>query len=542
MPVLYSTRGWGLFLHSSFRSQWEVGSFSYTGGSVLVEDGRLDLFLMAAPTLKGLVGTYTALTGRPAMPPLWAFGTWVSRCQFFTAAEAEESMRGFRELGMPADVIHLDPLWMTTHWYWKIGVDACDFEWNEAGFPDHAALFAAWRAQGWDICLWINPYLPEAKPIYAEAQAAGFLLRDVRGGIARLSHGEPVGMIDVTNPAARAWWQGRLEQLLRDGASVLKPDYGDRVPETALAHNGMTGAELHNLYLHLYAEICFEARRNVHGQPVVWRRAGYVGSQRFAGCWAGDTQTTWEAFRCCLRGGLSAGFTGDGFWSHDIGGFCGPVPSPELYIRWMQVGLLSPFARFHGNRLCEPWHYGAQAVAVAQRYTRLRYRLVPYLLACASEACATGIPIQRHCLLEFPGEPGLHALDDQILLGPDLLLLPVLEPGATSRQAYLPTGRWYDYDDPAVSYDGGRWHTIPAPLDRIPLLVREGAIIPRYAQDQQHLKEPRPAEIEVAVWPGDRPHQVRCDDGAGAVHVVRDAQGLRIAAGARPVALRTMAQ
>lgn len=514
LPLLFSTAGWGLLAHTGFRTAWEVGTWSYVTGSVLSEAPDLDLFLFFADGLPGLLERYTALTGRPGRPPRWALGTWMSRCMYERAAEAEEAMDGLRARGIPADVIHLDPLWMRTHYYWKIGVDACDFARNDAAFPDLPGLWRKWRANGFTTCLWINPYLPEGGAIYDEAARRGFLLRSSRGGLARLSHGNPVGMVDFTNPAARAWWKGHLLRQLRDGAGVLKPDYGDRVPEDAVFHNGWTGREGHNLYLHLYAETCYRALEEVTGRGFVWRRAGYVGTQRYPGGWAGDTQTTWEAMRCCLRGGLSAGISGEAFWASDIGGFVGKQPTPEHFIRWMQLGFLSALTRFHGaGSPREPWRYGETAVAVARRYGRLRYRLIPYLLACAREAARTGMPLMRHLALAYPGLPGTEAVDDQYLLGPDLLVAPILEPGLRERDVFLPPGRWYPWEGGAP-IEGGGWRRAAAPLERVPLFARGGGAVPMYAAAPPHLKGPSPRRIVLATFgrPDDRTLVVPDDD------------------------------
>lgn len=476
IPYLLSSRGWGLFLHSSFRSFWEVGSFSYVSGSCLTEDDKLDAFFFFGDGFKELIRIYTGLTGRPQPVPDWALGVWMSRCQYKNMGEAEAAMDGLRERDIPADVIHLDPMWMKDHYYFKIGVDACDFVRNDTAFPDLPGLMSKWRKNGFRTCLWVNPYIPEGGAIYDHAARHGYLLQSTRGGLARLSHGEPVGMIDFTNPAARDWWKGKLKELLADGAAVLKPDYGDRVPEDALFHNGKTGRELHNMYLFWFAETCYQACGEVHGYGMVWRRAGYIGSQRCPGTWAGDTRSTWEEMLACLRGGLSAGFNGEAFWGGDIGGFTGPAPSPELYIRWAQWGLLSPLSRFHGaNCPREPWHFGETAVEVVRHYAKLRYRLIPYLKQCAEEAYTTGVPILRHLHLEYPNEPGTEFIDDQYLLGPDLLVAPVFEPGATERTVYFPSGEWIDVDDSTRSYEGGRWHTVSAPLERIPLFRRAGS-------------------------------------------------------------------
>ncbi len=512
VPVLFSTRGWGMMLHSSFRSYWEVGSVSYTAGSFLTEDDKVDLFLFAASGLKGLLRKYTGLTGRAAMPPKWAFGVWLSRCQYLSRREAEKAVRGMRARKIPCDVVHLDPRWMKVHYYPVIGVDACDFDWNERDFPRRVEMFREFADHGLAACLWINPYLPEGTAIYDEAMRKGYLVKDRAGRPARNEHGQPVGMVDFTNPQAKEWWKDHLKALLRDGASVFKPDYGERVPEGCVFYNGGTGAEMHNLYLLLYNQAVFEATKEQTGRALIWGRSGYIGSQRCPGTWAGDTQVSWRAMRCCLRGGLSAGLTGFAFWSHDIGGFTGLPPSPELYVRWAQWGLLSPLSRFHGTTPREPWQYGREAERIVADCCRLRYRLVPYLLAAAEESCRTGVPIMRHMALEFPDEPNADTLDDQYMLGPGLLVAPVLVEGAWSRTVYLPKGTWTELGRPWKTHDGPGFFEMQAPLSRMPVLVREGAVIPKLAGNPQHLKSGPAGQIEVEVYPGRRERAVTFKD------------------------------
>ena len=538
VPVLLSDQGWGMALHSSFRNFWEVGSFNYTSGSFLTEDDKLDLFLFAAPTLKGLLRKYTDLTGRPPMPPKWAMGVWLSRCAYKTAKEAQAAARGMRKRRIPVDVVHLDPPWMKVHYYPLIGVDACDFDWNERDFPDRAAMFRRFAEDGFSVCIWINPYLPEGVPIYEEAKALGHLVKDRAGNPARNEHNQPVGMVDFTSPAAREWWKDHLKELLRDGASVFKPDYGERVPEDCLFANGRTGAEMHNLYLLLYNKAAFEANQEERGESIVWGRSGYIGSQRMAGTWAGDTQTHWRAMKCCLRGGLSAGLTGFAFWSHDIGGFVGAKPSPELYVRWAQWGLLSPLSRFHGTTPREPWEYGPEAERIVARYCRLRYALVPYLLAAGEEHCRTGVPIMRHTALEFPAEPNAYTLDEQYFLGGDLLVAPVLTEGARSRTVYLPEGTWTDFHDPLKTYAGGRFVQVPAPLARMPLLVREGAVIPRLPGNPQHLKGGPARRIEVDVYPGARAGSVSYKDEGVRVRMSARSTPKAVAFAVKPAPMR----
>lgn len=503
VPVVFSTAGWALLLHSSFRSYWELGSFSYATGSLLVEDSRLDLFLILAPSLKEQVQAYTALTGRPQMPPRWAFGLWMSRAAYQNRDQMLAVAQRLRQEEIPCDVFNIDPTWMERGYYNDIGVEVCNFNWNARDWGQPEALFGEFERLGYGICLWINPYFSEDSPAYAEASQKGYLVKTASGGNARLEFDLAAGIIDLTHPEARAWWQEKLVDLLHKGAAVFKVDFGDRVPEDALFYNGKSGREMHNLYVHLYAQTVYEAVERVRGRGIVWRRPGYIGSQRYPGTWAGDTQVTWEGMAGALRGGLSAAFSGEAFWSHDIGGFVGQKPSDELYMRWAQFGLLSPFARFHGTTPREPWEYGGPALEVVKYYARLRYALLPYLLAYGHESAETGLPLMRPLVLEYPGEPRIDAVDDQYLLGPDLLAAPVFVPGARSRAVYLPRGQWWLFDRPASGLSGPGYHVIDAPLERMPLLARAGAVIPRYAQAPQHLKEPAPRAWLLDIYPGD---------------------------------------
>jgi alpha-D-xyloside xylohydrolase len=525
LPLIHTTAGWSLIAATTCPSHWEIGSFSANTGSVFVEESGADFFLVLADPLKSLLRKTADLFGKPAMPPKWALGTWISRCMFRNRAEAEEAMDGFRQRALPADVICLDPAWMRLPHREAAGIDTCELMPDDGAFPGLPRLMKNWATEGFATSLWVNPYIATASELYKEAAAAGFLVRDSRGGFACPVGGTAAGLVDFTHPKAVEWWKGKLHKLLAEGAWVFKADYGEGVPRTALFANGADGKQMRNQYPHLFAKACFEARQTVRGEGFVWRRSGYLGSARFPGTWGGDTPTNWEGLAACIRGGLSASISGEAFWGSDIGGFDGPPPSPELYIRWAQFGCFSGLTRFHGTTPREPWHFGEKAVAIVRHHLEARYRLMPYLLAYAFEASQTGLPLMRPMRLEFPGEPGVQHCDDQYMLGPDLLVAPVLQPGAVSRHIFFPEGIWWRLDQAAPALAGGGYRTVPAPLETIPVFVRDGAVLPRYPSAPAHSRLPAPPRLQIDVYPGETERALDIPDTPHTVQILYRRQG-----------------
>jgi alpha-D-xyloside xylohydrolase len=290
-----------------------------------------------------------------------------------------------------------------------------------------------------------------------------------------LSPLQPSGLIDLTHPDAYAWWRDGHARLFEQGVDVIKADFGEQVPADCIAHAALGRDQLHNLYPLLYQRCVAEATARARGHGLVFARAGWAGSQRFPTHWGGDPQADWEALAASLRGALSWGLSGGACYATDVGGYLGP-PTPELYVRWAQAAVFASHLRFHGTSPREPWAFGAKAEAVVRRWLDLRYRLIPYLERCLDEALRTGLPVMRAMALAFPAEPEAWPFDTQFMLGPALLVAPILRPGGAVR-LYLPRGRWRDLLTGA-GFDGGSALELAYPLERFPVFARAEAEIP----------------------------------------------------------------
>jgi len=479
VPFLISSRGFGLFFHDTSKITYELGNPALQTAAIRVGDPYLDYFFIYGPSPKEIIARYTALTGRTTVPPLWSFGVWFSRCMYRNRQQVEGIVERVRELGIPADVIHLDPLWLKGRAQKRL--DGCHFEWDEEAFPDPQGFIKWLGERGFKLSLWEIPYVYEDSEMGREGIEKGYFAKDRNGGLARpLENPEETLLVDFTNPAAARWWQEKHRPYLKMGVAAFKPDYGEAVPEDAVFSDGRTGEQVHNLYPLLYNKAVYEVMREERGEAMLFSRSGYAGSQRYPINWTGDAPCTWGGMAATLRAGLSLSMSGISMWSHDIGGFWNPKlfqpPDPTLYIRWAQFGLLSSHARFHGVRGREPWYYGEKAVEVARDFAKLRYRLLPYIYAVAQEAAKTGMPVVRPLVLEYPDDPVAVTVDYEYLLGPDVLVAPVMNPEGRTL-VYLPEGEWRDWWTGEVSR-GPAHIRLEVPIERVPLYARAGAEVP----------------------------------------------------------------
>ncbi len=474
VPFFISTRGYGLFVDSHCPVRFDMAYSNHSVFSLIVPDSQLDYYVIAGSDLNAIISRYADLVSHPILPPKWAFGLWMSSgFKRDSADEVFARARELREHDIPADVLHLDCYWQ------KFGRWS-DNQWDTEMFPDPAGLIRRVHEAGFKVCLWINSYIGVESPLLQEAADKGYLLKTADGqawiGSLWGSFHPPVGVIDVTNPAAAEWFKGLLRPHLEIGADVYKTDFGEGVPPETVAYNGMTGVELHNLYPLLYNDLVAELTAEITGRSgLVWGRSTYAGGQRHAAQWGGDPNCTYQGLASTLRGGLSMAMCGHAFWSHDIGGFH-RQPTSELYVRWAQFGLFSPLSRAHGMTTRLPWDYGAEAERLFRAYTRLRYRLLPYIYTYAVLAHETGLPLMRPMALAFPGDPCTYTLDLQYMFGAELLVAPVYN-SAGRRPIYFPAGCWVDWWTREI-ITGPQTRTVQVPLDVLPLYVKADSLIP----------------------------------------------------------------
>lgn len=473
VPFYMTSKGYGVLVNTPARVSFEIATEQVERAQFGVPGEDLDYFVILGPTPKQVLDRLGALSGRPALPPLWSFGLWLttSFTTDYDEATVVEHIEGMAKRDLPLHVFHFDCFWMKGH-HW------CNFEWDPDVFPDPKGMLGRLKEKGLRTCVWINPYIGERSHLFDEGLEHGYLLNRPNGDVYQ-RHKWQAGMayVDFTNPAAKKWFQQQLRRLIHMGVDSFKTDFGEEIATEVAYFDGSSPEQMHNYYTYLYNQAVFELLEEElgKGQALLFARSATATCQRFPVHWGGDCYGTYESMAESLRGGLSLCMSGFGYWSHDIGGFESKA-SAAVYKRWVAFGLLSSHSRLHGSTSYRvPWLYDDEATPVLRHFTQLKCRLMPYLWQTARVAHQTNAPVMRAMVLEFPEDPTCRTLDRQYMLGDALLVAPVFHD--TTAEYYLPSGTWTHLLS-GETREGGRWFFDKQTFFEVPLWIRPGNLVP----------------------------------------------------------------
>ena len=481
-------RAHGLFFDNTYRSSFDLGVETPDLYSFGAEGGELNYYFFSGPDPKKVIGRFTELVGRSPLPPRWAMGYIQSRYSYYPERRVRFIAENFRERRIPCDGLFLD-------------IDYMDgfrvFTWDKSRFPDPHGMLSDLRREGFHIIAIVDPYV-KVDPnywVYQQGVAGGDFLKKADGTLYSGAGwpGESV-FPDFASAKVRAWWGALFKDQLAEGIAgfltdmneptIFKPAGHPATFDLDLVHQTDHGplphAQIHNVYGMLESAATRDGMLHLrpNERPLVITRAAYAGGQRYAAQWSGDNWGTWDHLRLSMPMLMTMGLSGLEFSGADIGGIF-PVPSPELYTRWLEAGVFTPFCWTHsgGPGNLEPWAFGNRLEEINRRSIELRYKLLPYLYNAFWQAAETGIPIMRPLLLEYPDDPTAIQQNDEFLFGDDLLVAPITKDDDVRREVYLPRGAWYDFwtDRRAT---GPQTIAVGAPLERIPVFVRGGAIVP----------------------------------------------------------------
>ncbi|KAI8622923.1 glycoside hydrolase family 31 protein [Xylariaceae sp. FL1651] len=480
VPFYMTNRGYGIFFDHSDVLSFEVQNEKLSKVQVSIQGEELRFYVIYGASPKEILARYADMTGHPPLPPAWSFGLYLST-SFLTDYDEKTVMSqldGMAERNIPVSVLHFDCFWMKAHTW-------TSFRFDPKFFPDPKAFLDRLHQRGLRVCVWINAYIAQESEVFDEAMERSYLIKTLDGSVWQSDIWQAgMGIVDFTNPDAAKWYQGQLQYLLDLGVDSFKTDFGERIPwENVRFHNGMDPRAGHNYYSLIYNETVYNAIAEKRGQhqAALFARAATAGGQRFPVHWGGDCESTWAGMAQSLRGGLSLGMSGFGFWSHDIGGFmsegqANTTPESAIYKRWLQWGLLSSHSRLHGSKTYRvPWLVDDEASAVLSKFSRLKNKLMPYIFAQAIDSHLNGLPLLRAMVIEFPEDPACYTLDTQYMLGDSLLVAPVFDEQGDVTY-YVPAGRWVGLLD-GQTRQGPSWFKERFDNFHLPLLLRENKVV-----------------------------------------------------------------
>jgi len=489
IPFYVSSKGYGLLIMTSAHVRLSFADISTRAVQGLVEDNVLDLFFIGGGSVESIVANYRRITGFPRPVPAWSYGTWMSRMTYFSADETHAIVRKMREQKFPLDVIHLDSGWFEKDW-------KCEWEFSHKNFSDPEKYLKEMEDNGIKISLWQLPFIAKDTLHYETALQNQYIAQKSKNVAlgSNFSAVEFSGTIDFTNPEAVKWYQGLIGRLLKMGAAVIKTDFGEAIEEDAVYLN-LPYKKLHNLYSLLYQKAAYEITESIKGKnnTLIWARAGWIGCHRYPLHWGGDCASSWDGLAGSIRGGLHIGVSGFAFWSHDVPGFHGTPsfmnsrPENDLYVRWTQFGVFTSHLRYHGSSAREPFEY-PEVADIVRKWLNLRYALIPYVIQEGRKVTTSGYPMLRALIFHHEDDPVCWNIDDEYYFGDAFLIAPVMNREGI-RDVYLPSGDWTDFWTGQV-LTGPVWlKGVACPLEKIPVYVKTGAVIPIYPEIVQSVSE-----------------------------------------------------
>ncbi len=519
---------YGIYLDTPAKSIFDMGATDSKNYIITANDTELDYYFIVGPDPKQVLYSYSQLTGQMSLPPRWVLGYHQCRWSYTPDKRVREIASELRNRKIPCDGIWIDIDYMDEY---RV------FTWNPLSFPDPQALIDDLRNDGFKVITIIDPgvKVDDQYTVYQEGIKHDYFLRKQDGELF-IGTTWPTQSVfpNFLNPEVREWWANLHKPLLDFGIAAIWDDLNEPqvflTPEyeemAKIIHSdekhAYTNAEVHNLYGLAMTQATYAGmlKGRPNARPWILSRAGWAGIQRYAAVWTHDNHSTWEHLEQTVPQLLNLGMAGIPLIGSDIGGFY-QAPTPELFTRWNQLGVFSPLCRNHtanGTPNQEPWEFGSEVEEISRRFISFRYMLLPYLYDITRDASLTGVPIMRPLILEFPSDDRCHSIEDEFLLGPSVLVAPVLQQGLTTRQVYLPEGDWFDPHS-QETYRGPTTITVPTPLTVCPIFIRRGCILPLQPV-VQHSDE-AVNQIQLDIYPC-----LDCEDGIEYCHYEDDYHSL----------------
>lgn len=504
---LYQQRGFGIFVDNSYRSHFNFGAGNSQFYFFGVDDGILDYYFFYGPSLKKVIKRYSELVGKIPLPPKWSLGYQQCRWSYYPESEVLELAQRFRNKHIPCDVIYLDIHYMNSY--------RC-FTWHPHRFPKPKKMLRKLKKMGFKVVAIIDPGIKVDHNywVYQQGIAGDHFCKYPDGSYYQ-------GQVwpgwccfpDFSKPETRRWWGNLYKNLVNDGIMGFWNDmnepatWGGTFPDIVQFYDeGLKSNHLkmHNLYGLLMAKATYEGVKTLRPdrRPFVLTRAGFSGVQRYAAVWTGDNVASWEHLRLSINMCLGLSMSGVAFCGPDVGGFVGS-PTPELFTRWIQLGTFMPFLRTHTSINTpdqEPWSFGDNYEEINKKFIQLRYQLLPYIYNAFYKAATTGIPIMRPMILEYQHDPKTLTMESQYMFGKDLLIAPIDQKNQRVKKVYFPPGEWLDFWNGKRTI-GPRQKWVDAPLNKIPVFVKAGAIVPMQ-QTMDYVDENKIDPLILNIYPG----------------------------------------